>query len=172
MKSQISFEYILIIGVVLMISLPSFYILRSYLRDSSDSITLEEIEVIAERIISTAKEASYKGVGSRITVAFNMPAGIEKAFIAEIDKNSDNKPEEHILAVNISTSEGSSLKLFDSQVPIMLEGRSPLIGECLNTPNIRCKIYTFYENETSQGIKNLKFEAKGDGVHIGGVSLG
>jgi len=62
--------------------------------------------------------------------------------------------------------------MFDSQVPIMLEGRSPLIGECLNTPNIRCKIYTFYENETSQGIKNLKFEAKGDGVHIGGVSLG
>ena len=88
-KSQISVEYMVIIGFVTLITIPLILIYHSFVQDSSDEITSTQVLQIAKKIADTAESVYYMGEPSQATLSINMPnmvaaanlsAGYEIAF--------------------------------------------------------------------------------------------
>lgn len=160
-RAQISFEYVFIIGIVLLIALPSLYLFRGYVVESNDKIVAGAVERAANGLISTATEIYYRGVPSKIVLQIEMPQQIQYIRIIEVSSN------EYYLVFNVSTSDGSLELVYDSPIPIK-KGSFTAKENCYNSKTT-CKIYSFSEIEVSSGIKNFKIEAKQDGVYIDGT---
>ena len=72
-KSQISVEYMVIIGFVTLITIPLILIYHSFVQDSSDEITATQVQQIAQKIADTAESVYYIGEPSQTTLNINMP---------------------------------------------------------------------------------------------------
>ena len=72
-RSQISVEYMVIIGFVTLITIPLILIYHSFVQDSSDQITSTQVQQIAQKIADTAESVYYIGEPSQTTLNINMP---------------------------------------------------------------------------------------------------
>lgn len=72
-KSQISVEYMMIIGFVTLITIPLVLIYHSFVQDSSDEINSIQVQQIAQKIAHTAESVYYLGEPSQATLNINMP---------------------------------------------------------------------------------------------------
>ena len=72
-KSQISVEYMMIIGFATLITIPMILIYHSFVQDSSDEIIATQVQQIAQKIADTAESVYYIGEPSQTTLNINMP---------------------------------------------------------------------------------------------------
>lgn len=72
-RSQISVEYMVIIGFVTLITIPLILIYHSFVQDSGDEITSTQVQQIAQKIADTAESVYYIGEPSQTTLNINMP---------------------------------------------------------------------------------------------------
>ena len=72
-KSQISVEYMVIIGFVTLITIPLILIYHSFVQDSGDEITATQVQQIAQKIGDRAESVYYIGEPSQTTLNINMP---------------------------------------------------------------------------------------------------
>ena len=76
MKSQVSIEYLFIIGFVALITIPLIVIYFSYSADSKDLVSTSQALQIARKIIDSAESVYYLGSPSQTTLKLNFPSGI------------------------------------------------------------------------------------------------
>ncbi|MBI2208848.1 hypothetical protein HYU50_05115 [Candidatus Woesearchaeota archaeon] len=81
-KSQISVEYMVIIGFVTLITIPLILIYHSFVQDSSNEITSTQTQQIAQKIIDAAKSVYYLGEPSQTTLKVNMPDNVVSADLS------------------------------------------------------------------------------------------
>ena len=81
-KSQISVEYMVIIGFVTLITIPLILIYHSFTKDSSDEITSAQAQQIAKKIADAAESVYYLGEPSQTTLKVNMPGNVVSANLS------------------------------------------------------------------------------------------
>ncbi len=133
-KGQSSFEYMLVVGLTLVLILPTIYLLYTYSLESSKSIESSQLTKIGTDIIDSAESIFYSGKGSKTVLELNIPDSILNAVII------DNRE----LVFNVSTETGITEILFISAVKL-----TTVNEKCFE--NV-CKLDQF----NSPGFKELK----------------
>jgi len=75
-RSQISVEYMMIIGFVTLITVPLILIYHSFMQDSRDDINSVQVQQIAQKIVDAAESVYYLGEPSQTTLSVNIPDSI------------------------------------------------------------------------------------------------
>jgi len=81
-KSQISVEYMMIIGFVTLMTIPLILIYHSFVQDSSTEITSTQVQQIAQKIAGAAESVYYLGEPSQTTLKVNMPSNVVSADLS------------------------------------------------------------------------------------------
>lgn len=76
LKSQISVEYMLIMGFAALITIPLLLIYYTYSSDSVDSVSTSQSLQIARKIVDSAESVYYLGKPSQTTLKLNFPDNI------------------------------------------------------------------------------------------------
>lgn len=106
-KSQISFEYLIIMGFVTFIIIGVLAIAMFYSGGIKDRIKITQMTNCANKIISTAESVFYSGFPSRATITCQLPENINEISI-----------EDNSLVISIQTSSGLMKRAFSSNVNI------------------------------------------------------
>ena len=106
-KSQISFEYLIIMGFVTFVIIGVLGIAMFYSGGIKDRIKITQMTNCANKIISTAESVFYSGYPSRATITCQLPENIQEISISEDS-----------LVISIQTSSGLMKRAFTSNVPI------------------------------------------------------
>ncbi|MFC1730253.1 DUF1554 domain-containing protein [candidate division KSB1 bacterium] len=85
-KAQASMEYMLIVGLVFAILVPTVYVFYSYSIEVSDDVIQAKLEKIVNDVINNADKVYYLGEPSKATIKFDMP---DKVF--EVSITPDQK---------------------------------------------------------------------------------
>lgn len=75
-KSQVSVEYMLIMGFAALMATPLLLIYYSYSSDTSDSVATSQALQIARNIVDASDSVYYLGKPSQTTLKLNFPNGI------------------------------------------------------------------------------------------------
>jgi len=73
LRSQVSVEYMLIMGFAALMTIPLLLIYYSYSSDSSDSVATGQALQIARRIADSSESVYYIGKPSQTTLKLNFP---------------------------------------------------------------------------------------------------
>ena len=146
-KSQISFEYLIIMGFVTFVIIGVLAIALFYSGSIKDRIKITQMTDCANKIISSAESVFYSGSPSRATITCYLPEGIQSIGI-DIPVNGHTSD----LIFILQTSTGKSTTSFASNVK--LQEKNPGVTMIkLATP----------------GLKKIMLETKYDLVHISQV---
>jgi uncharacterized protein (UPF0333 family) len=106
-RGQISIEYLIVVAFVvfLVISIVGFGFY--YVRSTSDSIKVNQINNYANKIVSNAEAVFYSGNPSKISISAYLPRGVDSVEIIDND-----------LVFTFSTSTGTSKIAYDVDVPL------------------------------------------------------
>ena len=97
MKSQISVEYLMVMGFVVLLTVPLIIIYYNFTSDSSYEIITSQVFQIATKIVDAAESVYFLGSPSQTTIKVYIPAQIAGASL-------DNKE----VLFNITTRSGNS----------------------------------------------------------------
>ena len=117
-KSQVSIEYLIIVGFVTFVLLSILAVAFLYSGTIKDQIKITQLTNFANKVTSSAEAVFYSGKPSKTTITTYLPEGILSASIVE---NS--------LLFSIQTSSGVNIISFSSNVPIS--------GTLSSTPGIK-----------------------------------
>ena len=76
-KSQVSVEYLLIMGFAALMTLPLLIIYYTYSSDASDSVATGQAMLIARKIVDSSESVYYLGKPSQTTLKLNFPDRIQ-----------------------------------------------------------------------------------------------
>lgn len=125
LKSQISLEYVAIVGFTVVLLIFIFIISLSYSRETQDSIALSQVDRIAKNIVDNAESVYYMGSPSRITIKSNIPNRVETISISAKEitftvRTQNGRTDIHYAsAVNLS----GSISLSEGLKYIVLEAK-------------------------------------------------
>ena len=94
-KSQVSVEYMLVMGFATLMTIPLLLIYYTYSADSSDTVATSQALQIARRIVDSSESVYYLGKPSQTMLKLNFPDKIKAA-----------KMENHEVIFNLSTTHG------------------------------------------------------------------
>lgn len=77
LKSQVSVEYMLVMGFAVVMTIPLLLIYYSYSSDSSDSVATNQALQIARKIVDASESVYYLGKPSQTTLKLNFPERID-----------------------------------------------------------------------------------------------
>lgn len=141
-KTQSSVEYIMVVAIGLVVIVPIIYMFYSYSHGSTAEIETAKIQKMGNDIINNAENIYYLGEPSRTVLKGTMPDGVKNISIArDWDKN--------INEVVFILQDGSELAFFSN---VNLANEEPV-------EDIQ-KAVNFTENARTQGLKNIRLEAK------------
>ncbi len=80
-KAQIAMEYLLILGITLIMLLPIFVIVYTYTTISDDQISQRQALQIARKIVDTAETVYYFGEPTKTTLELEFPSNIKTAVV-------------------------------------------------------------------------------------------
>ena len=125
--SQISFEYLIIIGFITFVIIGILGIALFYSGGIRDRIKITQMSDCANKIISTAESVFYSGSPSRATISCYLPEGIQEITVYD-----------DAISFSLQTSTGDSVTEFSSNVQ--------LYGSIMATPGLKKIILTAEEN--------------------------
>ena len=117
-KSQISIEYLIIIGFVTFVIIGILGVAFFYSGTITDRIKMNQIDGFAEKIISSSESVFYSGSPSKLTISAYLPEGVEEIEV---------QPESILFTVQ--TNSGINKISFSSKVP--------LAGNIPNSPGVK-----------------------------------
>jgi hypothetical protein len=106
-KSQVSIEYLIIIGFVSVVLVLILAVAFFYSGGIKDRIKITQVNNFANKIISTAESIYYYGEPSKTTISVYLPEGVE---------NIEISGDELIISTRVSS--GLEKTSFSSKVPI------------------------------------------------------
>jgi len=126
MKGQISFEYLVIVGLALLVIVPALLFFLTFTRGGDDSVTHARVAEIGSEMIAVSSEVFALGRSSWLTLDTSIPESVENITII----NNTNSPDE--LVITYRTKNGLSQGVFFSKVPLsnnsaILEDSSPAL---------------------------------------------
>ena len=77
LKSQISVEYMFIIGFATLVSIPLLVIYYTYSSEASDSVSTSQAMQIARKIVDASESVYYIGKPSQTTLKMNFPENLQ-----------------------------------------------------------------------------------------------
>jgi len=133
-KSQISIEYVIIVGFTTFILIGVLSLALIYSGTIKDRIKLVQVNNFANKILSTSESVFYYGEPSKATVSVVLPKGVINITILG-----------NTLYIETQTSSGIEKNGFVSNVPIT--------GDITTSPGIKKLVFT--AEETSVSISKL-----------------
>ena len=82
LKSQVSVEYMLIMGFATLMTIPLLIIYYTYTADSSDSVATGQALQIARKIVDSSESVYYLGKPSQTTLKLNFPGSIHSTNLS------------------------------------------------------------------------------------------
>ena len=116
-RGQIAVEYLVISAVAVSIAVGGWYIVQDSLAKYNDQVQLDKLDTSIRQLVASAEEVAYLGEGAKKTVDVNMPERMNGMRVVE-------EGGQYFLEVNVSTSAGDQIQLYD--LPVALRGG----GEC------------------------------------------
>jgi hypothetical protein len=107
-KAQISVEYLIVLGITMVLLIGASYIFFQYSKSSSEKILKSEVNNIGNKIMTTAESVYSLGEGSMIRLELNFPDQISNVYIVG---NSE-------LVIRAEFSTGNTESVFFSDIPI------------------------------------------------------
>lgn len=110
LKSQVSVEYMFIMGFAALMTIPLLLIYYTYTSDSSDTVATSQALQIARKIADSSESVYYLGKPSQTTLKLNFPERIEsiglsgKEVVFRIKTRSGVTDVVEISSVNITGS--------------------------------------------------------------------
>jgi Class III signal peptide len=167
-KAQISIEYLILTGfVLLMLVIPAVFFLSSLANKGVyGTVNTQKITDLGNGLVDSAKQMYYLGLYSKKIVDYDVPQNVEAMFLLEINKSGTLY---YYVGVIIDDGKEQSKYLFPSRVPLMSETSSYVdydagititdyVSEC--TPTDPCHFYSFKSSAIKPGKKNYKVETK------------
>ena len=93
-RAQVSMEYLIIIGFVIIMLVPAIYIYIRYSSSSSDTLSSSKASQIANEIVKAANEVYYLGEDNQKNIEVSFPSNIEAIEFANkeiVFKTKDSK---------------------------------------------------------------------------------
>jgi uncharacterized protein (UPF0333 family) len=172
-RAQISIEYLILTGFILLIVVVPSVIFLSSMANTSVSGTLsnQRINDLGNGLVDNAKQMYFLGLYSKKIVEYEVPQNVESIFIVEMTKDSEKY---YYVGIIINNKKELVKAFFPSSVPLMsvpeptdqnrfyvrTEDLSSYITECAS-PTI-CKFYNFVKPVTLPGKKKFKIETQYD----------
>jgi len=75
-KSQVSVEYMMVMGFAVLMTIPLLMIYYTYSSDSADSVATSQAQQIARKIVDASESVYYLGKPSQTTLKLNFPERI------------------------------------------------------------------------------------------------
>ena len=85
LRSQISVEYMLIMGFATLMTVPLLLIYYSYSSDSSDTVATGQAMQIARKIVDTSESVYYLGSPSQTTLKLSFPDKIQSINLSKYE---------------------------------------------------------------------------------------
>ena len=85
LKSQVSVEYMLVIGFITLLILPLLLVYYTYSSDTSNSVATSQALVIARNIVDASESVYYLGKPSQTTLKLNFPEGISSTSLSDYE---------------------------------------------------------------------------------------
>ena len=110
LKSQVSVEYMFVMGFVALLTVPLLLIYYTYSSDSSDSIATSQALQIARKVVDVSESVYYLGKPSQTTLELNFPDKIQlinmssKELVFKLKTKSGTAEIVQISSVNMSGS--------------------------------------------------------------------
>ena len=82
LKSQVSVEYMFIMGFAALMTIPLLLIYYTYTSDSSDTVATSQALQVARKIVDASESVYYLGKPSQTTLKLNFPEGIKSANLS------------------------------------------------------------------------------------------
>ena len=133
-SSQVSVEYMLIMGFVVIMTVPLLVLYYTYTQGASDEIITSQVNQISRKIVDAAESVYFLGIPSQTTIKVYMPKQIAGA---SIDKRE--------LVLNVSTKGGISEIVMVSSVNLTSDLNPPL--------PIKQGLYSINLNATAEGVR-------------------
>jgi len=96
MKSQVSVEYMMVMGFAALMTVPLLLIYYAYSSDTNDSVAASQALQISRKIIDSAESVYYLGKPSQTTLKLNFPDRIESVSLANRELTFKIKTKEGI----------------------------------------------------------------------------
>jgi uncharacterized protein (UPF0333 family) len=112
--AQVSMEYLIIIGFVLLITTPLIVIFYQHTAITNDQIITSQADKIAKKIVDNAESVYYLGEPSKTRIKTYMPNNVEEIILGDyevlfrVKTNSGISDISHTSNVNISGSISNS----------------------------------------------------------------
>lgn len=157
-RSQISVEYMILIGFVIIMLCASMYVAIKFSSSSLEEVFKERLEEIGNIIAQNAREVYYLGLYSKVVVTVAFPEGVENMSTLQI---GDPPDQENYLIFEYRTNDGSLAKMYTlSEVPLItpicyadVAQIAEKIPECAT---VSCYYCIFEPQEYDKGPKNFK----------------
>ena len=82
LKSQVSVEYMLVMGFAALLTVPLLMIYYTYSADTADSVAVSQSMQIARKIVDASESVYYLGKPSQTTLKFNFPDRIQSTSLS------------------------------------------------------------------------------------------
>ena len=82
LRSQISVEYMLVMGFAALLTVPLLLIYYTYSADSTDAVATSQALQISRKIIDASESVYYLGKPSQTTLKLNFPDGIKSTNVS------------------------------------------------------------------------------------------
>jgi len=107
-NAQVSMEYVIIIGFILLITIPLIMIFYEHTSNTSYQVITSQVDMIAKKIVDSAESVYYLGEPSKTRIKVYMPENVEqviiydKEIVFKVKTNSGLTDISQISSVNIS----------------------------------------------------------------------
>ena len=81
MKAQVAMEYLIIIGITLIVLVPLAIIVSDYINYSKERVAVQQLYDVTRQIADTAKTVYFFGYPSKILLKLYFPEGIQSAKV-------------------------------------------------------------------------------------------
>ena len=165
-KAQISMEYLVIIGfVVIAILVPAFLILfSSTYKNVYGPVNSQKVLDLGNGLVNDAKQMYYLGIYSRKISQYEMPDNVDRMFILQINHNST---EYYYLGMIVNDRGVYKAQMYLSDIPLTSDLSSGFVNHDDSLSNYvkeckllsyTCAFYNFTGTTTMPGMKKFLVE--------------
>jgi hypothetical protein len=168
LKAQISVEYMILTGFILMVVIiPSTYLVFSLANEGVYGTMNNQRSIdLGKGLIESAKQMYYLGLYSKKTADYDVPNNVNRMFILQLKTATD----QYYYYFGIIFDDGNKVteQMFLSDVPILSElgayvdndDSNLYITECEPPSIYVCTYYNFKQPVINSGRKTFKIETK------------
>lgn len=82
-NAQVSVEYVIIVGFILVIMIPLILIFYEHTSSTNDQVITSQVDKIAKKVVDNAESIYYLGEPSKTRIKVYMPTNVEDIIIYE-----------------------------------------------------------------------------------------